>query len=39
MTHLLGYELAELRVSVTKGIDSNAGREVQVLAVLNVPYI
>ena len=39
MTHLLSEEVGELGIAVTEPIDGNTGREVQVLAVVNVPYI
>jgi hypothetical protein len=39
MQDLLGDELAHLWIAVTEGIDSNASREVQISAVLDIPEV
>jgi hypothetical protein len=39
MTHLLGNEVGELGIAMAQRIDGNTGSEIQIFAVVNVPYI
>ena len=39
MTHLLCNEIGELGIAMAQRIDGNTSCEVQILAVVNVPYV